>query len=129
MDKQENNSNNNEQMNVYGLYLQKYFRDLQRLQLQHGRLWQSYRELQIKSKSSNPPPHHHHHSDESNDTNNKTVDEWRQELEQEKLQNKSLNAEMLQLVDRLKTFETRHKELLNILNKENKQGNVFDNKY
>ena len=63
-------------------------------------------------------PHHHH-----NDT--KTDDELRQELEQEKMINKSLNTEMAQIVDNMKTLETRHKEFLAIFNKDNKQGLFF----
>ncbi|KAH7641276.1 hypothetical protein HUG17_4320 [Dermatophagoides farinae] len=115
----DNKQENNEQMNVYGMYIQKYFCDLQHLQLQHGRLWQSYRELQIKSSKQtgghhSNNPHHHH-----NDT--KTDDELRQELEQEKMINKSLTTEMAQIVDNMKTLETRHKEFLAIFNKDNKQ--------
>lgn len=122
MDRQEDNEQQQQQQqitNVYGLYLQKYYRDLQRLQLQHGRLWQSYRELQIKSKQQQTGGHH------SND-NTKTDDEQlRQELEQEKLLNKTLNAEREQLISNIKTFEIHHKELLAILNKDYEKGNVF----
>ncbi|KAH9416802.1 Sperm-associated antigen 5 [Dermatophagoides pteronyssinus] len=117
MDRQEDNEQQQQQQitNVYGLYLQKYYRDLQRLQLQHGRLWQSYRELQIKSKQQQTAGHHQQHSND----NTKTDDEQlRQELEQEKLLNKTLNAEREQLISNIKTFEIRHKELLAILNKD-----------
>ena len=97
---------NNGNSLTYISHIQKIFEEYEQLQLEYSRLRQQLNEHVVLPKND---------SHYSNENNNRTVDDLRDELEWEKAQSKSLRTEVVYLLDQVRNTQKRYNDLMIIL--------------